>query len=69
MHHNDIPQGGLIKARYSYDHGTLQGGRSYEVVHVEPPCYIDGFQFPAYVTVKLPNGKTYTSHTHHYEKV
>lgn len=69
MKYQDIIIGEPITARYGYDHGKLEEGKAYKVIHVEPPCYAGyGFTFPAYVTVELPNGKPYTSHTHHFRR-
>ena len=59
--------GQKIRARYDYDHQRLRRGQVYEVVKFEPAHYEPNFRFPPYVTVQLANGKTYTSHTHHYE--
>ena len=59
--------GQMIRARYDYDHQRIKKGQVYEVVDFTPAHYLDNFTFPPYVTVRLENGKTYTSHTHHYE--
>lgn len=68
MNYLDITVGKTITARYLYDHGKLQEGKAYKVLQVIPPHYAgNGFTFPAYVTVELPDGKPYTSHTHHYK--
>lgn len=69
MTHTDIKPGDILKARYNYDHNNLIEGQAYEVIKVDAPTRMDnGFTFPAYVTVKRPNGKPYTSHLHHYTK-
>lgn len=59
--------GQMIRARYDYDHQRIKKGQVYEVVDFTPAHYLANFTFPPYVTVRLENGKTYTSHTHHYE--
>lgn len=70
MNHKEVSKGDTVKARYWYDHGKLQEGHEYKVVGVTPPVSMEnGFTFPAYITVSLGNGKTYTSHLHHYQKV
>ena len=61
--------GQKIRARYDYDYRTLRRGQIYEVVKFEPAHNEPYFRFPPYVIVRLANGKTYTSLTHHYEPV
>ena len=65
-HENVFTPGQVVVATSVDGYYNLTEGRQYRVTNYTEPFYVDGFRFPAYVTVADDRNKGRTCHTYRF---